>query len=211
MSADQRMLKCQIFRKTKSSVEVRCATRSCKEECKTKTNGIAGPSVRSDPTMTCVLGNEGVRSSSDNADRISALRYTTARVGGHGKRNVNRCKDRNSTRCENKDGSRKGRRINQNGNRQGSDVYLSIRTDRRVCGLKSVPKPSVSSSLRNSETPMSLSLKREICYRKRTNGTEGTGCGKKRTPPCNAADRRTCADPKGCRRTAGHCRMESIV
>lgn len=73
------------------------------------------------------------------------------------------------------------------------------RTD--VPGLKTAPNPDAVSQLLNTATPLS-SRKGTDSARMRER-TAGEGGGKKRTPSRNMTDRRSCANPKGCRRATG--------
>ncbi len=82
---------------------------------------------------------------------------------------------------------------------KGLDVCMSILTGRRVRGPKPAPELSANvflTELGNPDVPL-FPERKEICYRERTNGTAGTGGGKKRMPFCNGTDRYHVSARKG--------------
>lgn len=73
----------------------------------------------------------------EQREEISALRYRTARVGGHGKRNVNRRKDRNDEGAKTEMVSETNDALTKTVTGRGSVVYPSNRTDRQISAVQS--------------------------------------------------------------------------
>jgi hypothetical protein len=69
-----------------------------------------------------------------------------------------------------------------------SGITTGWQTDKAILGLKMAPKASKVSLIRNLVTRMHSS-KRGMEVTRPTNGVDGRGCFKKRTPACNGQDR----------------------